>query len=161
MLLRSCFVAVPIRAFRHWRVLFHIPVFSFAFAAGCNRFALARARRARPATNAGPLSGVIRDRLLKDAAHSGDAQRVATFFRGFLAAAAQTPASSAPQRTSRRAPSGPIYTRGQITQMATMRRRGQIGDKEWARWEHELITAGRDGRIAGALSLDDGIPRSR
>src|SRR6516164_4504702 len=32
-----------------------------------------------------PLSGVIRDRLLKDAASAGDAQRVVRFFQGFLA----------------------------------------------------------------------------
>src|SRR5215510_6677993 len=63
-------------------------------------------------------SGVIRDRLLKDAAAAGDAARVANFFRGYLAqagAAAQYPTRAA-------APSGKIYTRGQITQMAAMRR---------------------------------------
>src|SRR5262249_23299796 len=43
---------------------------------------------------------------------------------------------------------------GQITQMASMRRRGQIGDAEWARWEHELVAAGREGRIRGALNND-------
>jgi hypothetical protein len=32
-----------------------------------------------------------------------------------------------------------------------MRRRGEIGDEEWARWEHELVAAGREGRILGAL----------
>src|SRR5215468_8534731 len=42
------------------------------------------------------FSGVIRDRLLKDAARSGDASRVANFFRGFNAAAGQAPAGQAP-----------------------------------------------------------------
>ena len=111
-------------------------------------------------------SGVIRDRLLKDAAAEGNAQRVATFFRGFLAAAGQAsagqaPASSVPQRTSRRAPSGQrIYDRSEITQMWNLRRQGKIDDQAWLRWEHELIAAGRDGRIVGALDID-GIPKSR
>src|SRR5262245_25559060 len=35
------------------------------------------------------FSGVIRDRLLKDAARAGDASRVANFFRAYLAAAGQ------------------------------------------------------------------------
>lgn len=94
-------------------------------------------------------SGVIRDRLLKDAAAAGDAARVANFFRGYLAqagAAAQYPTRAA-------APSGKIYTRGQITQMAAMRRRGEINDTEWAKWENEVIRARREGRIAGALDL--------
>src|SRR5262245_3253127 len=32
-----------------------------------------------------PYSGVIRDRLLKDAARAGDAQRMVNIFRGFIA----------------------------------------------------------------------------
>jgi hypothetical protein len=43
------------------------------------------------------------------------------------------------------------YARSQITQMAAMRRRGEISDAEWAKWEHELIAAGKEGRIRGAL----------
>src|SRR5215475_7591333 len=31
-----------------------------------------------------PYSGIIRDRLLKDAAHAANAQRVISFFKGFL-----------------------------------------------------------------------------
>jgi len=41
-----------------------------------------------------------------------------------------------------------------------MRRKGQIGDEEWARWEYELVAAGREGRIVGALGVD-GVPVSR
>jgi hypothetical protein len=103
-----------------------------------------------------PYSGVIRDRLLKDAVRAANAQRVITFFKGFLAAAGQAPAG---QRSYPTSSGKPIYTRGQITQMASMRRRGQIGDAEWARWEHELVAAGREGRIKGALN-NDGIPVS-
>ena len=39
-----------------------------------------------------PYSGIIRDRLLKDAAQAANASRVASFFKGFLAAAGQAPA---------------------------------------------------------------------
>jgi len=109
-----------------------------------------------------PYSGIIRDRLLKDAVAAANAPRVASFFKGFLAASGQAPASPAPAgRTSRRAPSGaPIYTRAQINQMWSMRRKGEINDQEWARWEHELVAAGREGRIVGALGID-GIPVTR
>jgi hypothetical protein len=94
-------------------------------------------------------SGVVRDRLLKAAAAAGDAQRVINFFRGFIAAG-NVPANTAARSAT---PSGKVYTRGQITQMASMRRRGEIGDAEWMRWEHEIIAAGREGRIRGALDL--------
>src|SRR5262249_4573762 len=80
-----------------------------------------------------PYSGIIRDRLLKDAAHAANAQRVASFFKGFLRE--QGAAGQTPQRTSRRAPPGkPIYTRSQISQMWSMRRKGEINDAEWAKW---------------------------
>ena len=94
------------------------------------------------------FSAVIRDRLLKDAVAAGNASRVANFFTSFIAA------GNFPNPAARSAtPSGRTYTRGQITLMAAMRRRGQIGDAEWARWEHELVAAGREGRIIGALDL--------
>jgi hypothetical protein len=102
-------------------------------------------------------SGIIRDRLLKDAAAAANAQRVISIFQGFLREVGA--AGQAPQRTSRASSGKPIYTRGQITQMASMRRRGQIGDAEWMKWEHELIAAGREGRIRGGLN-NDGVPIS-
>jgi len=104
-------------------------------------------------------SGIIRDRLLKDAAAAASAQRVINIFRGFLreaGAAGQAPAG----RASRASSGKPVYSRGQIAQMASMRRRGQIGDAEWAKWEHEIVAAGREGRIRGALNID-GVPVSR
>ena len=107
-----------------------------------------------------PYSGIIRDRLLKDAARAANAQRVANFFQGFLAAAGQAPAAHTSQRTPR-TPSGQrIYTRPQIEAMWQRRRQGKIDDAAWARWEHELVAAGREGRIAGALNID-GVPVSR
>ena len=87
---------------------------------------------------------------MKDAAAAGNASRVANFFKGFLAA------GNAPANTAARSatPSRkPTYVRSQITQMAAIRRRGEIGDAEWARWEHELVAAGKEGRILGALDL--------
>src|SRR5262245_30772883 len=54
------------------------------------------------------FSGVIRDRLLKYAAHAADASRVANFFRAYLAAAGQAPAGQASAgRISRRAATTP------------------------------------------------------
>jgi hypothetical protein len=110
-----------------------------------------------------PYSGIIRDRLLKDAAAAANAQRVASFFKGFLreqGAAGQSSASPAPQRSRRAASGKPLYTRDQITQMWARRRKGEINDADWARWEHELIAAGREGRVIAALNAD-GIPVSR
>jgi hypothetical protein len=110
-----------------------------------------------------PYSGAIRDRLLKDAAATGDVQRLIRFFRGFLreqGAAGQAPASPASQRTSRAPPGQRIYDRSEIVRMWARRRKGQISDEAWARWEAELVAAGREGRIRAALGID-GIPVSR
>jgi len=109
------------------------------------------------------FSGVIRDRLLKDAARSGDASRVANFFRAYLAAAGQVSAEQAPAgRAPRRAattPSGQrIYDRSEITRMWERRRQGKIDDQSWARWEAELCRASAEGRIRGGLD-QDGNPR--
>src|SRR5262249_34418005 len=80
-------------------------------------------------------SGIIRDRLLKDAAAAANAQRVISIFQGFLrevGAAGQAPAG----RASRASSGKPVYTRGQILQMAAMRRRGQICHPERATRDH-------------------------
>jgi len=111
------------------------------------------------------FSGVIRDRLLKDAARAGDASRVANFFRAYLAAAGQVSAGQAPTgRAPRRAsttPSGQrIYDRSEIVHMWERRRKGLIGDEAWARWENELCRASAEGRVRAALDRD-GIPVSR
>src|SRR5262245_18294455 len=101
-------------------------------------------------------SGIIRDRLLKDAANAANAPRVASFFRGFLAAAGQAPATRAS-----RAPSGQrIYDRAEITRMWDRRRKGQISDEAWGRWEAELCRASAEGRVRGALNAD-GVPLSK
>jgi hypothetical protein len=109
-------------------------------------------------------SGVIRDRLLKDAVAAGDAQRLVNFFRGFLreqgGAGPPAAAGHASQRAAR-APSGQrVYDRSEITRMWTLRRQGKIDDQAWLRWEHELCRASKEGRVRGALDAD-GVPRSR
>src|SRR5262249_29686896 len=86
----------------------------------------------------GTFSGVIRDRLLKDAARAGDAPRVANFFRGYLAAARQTPVAHTSQRAFRASSGQRIYDRAEITRMWNRRRKGLIGDEAWSRWEAEL-----------------------
>jgi hypothetical protein len=109
-------------------------------------------------------SGVIRDRLLKDAAAAGDAQRLVKFFQGFLqeqgGAGQPAAAGSAPRRAAR-APSGQrIYDRSEITRMWNLRRQGKINDADWLKWEHELCRASKEGRVRAALGID-GIPISR
>jgi len=108
-------------------------------------------------------SGVIRDRLLKDAARAANASRVASFFQGFLAqAGGQIPAGQAPaRRRASTTPSGQrIYDRSEITRMWNLRRQGKIDDQAWMRWEAELCRASAEGRVRGALDAD-GIPVSR
>jgi len=94
-------------------------------------------------------SRVPRQRLLNEAAERGDANRVVAFFHGFLS---EGTAPLGPTRYPSSAAT--IYTRAEITKMAALRRQGKIDDQAWARWEHEMVAAGREGRIAGALSLD-------
>jgi len=45
--------------------------------------------------------------------------------------------------------------------MARLRRKGAINDADWARWEYELVAAGREGRVVGALDPVAGIPVTR
>jgi len=107
-----------------------------------------------------PYSGIIRDRLLKDAVRAGDASRVAGFFKGYLAAAGRAPAAHASQRTPRTLSGTRIYSRDEITRMWERRRKGAVSDADWARWEYELCRASAEGRIRGGLN-NDGIPVSR
>jgi hypothetical protein len=111
------------------------------------------------------FNGCTRQSLLNRAVAAGNAARVTLFFKNFLAEAGSADAANTAgqprPRQGRSAPSGkPIYSRGQILQMASMRRRGQIGDAEWAKWEYELCLASREGRVAGALGID-GVPVTR
>ena len=110
-----------------------------------------------------PYSGYRRQDLLNDATAKGDAGRVIVIFKGFIAAAGGQPAQPAqPGQPVRWAmpnyppaqSSGRQISRDQILQMASLRRKGQINDADWARWERELFAAGRERRIRGALDAD-------
>jgi hypothetical protein len=48
---------------------------------------------------------------------------------------------------------GRVYSREQVRQAYERRRRGQYSDDEWRRVEHDIIAAGREGRISGGLAL--------
>jgi hypothetical protein len=110
------------------------------------------------------FNGCSRQSLLNDAVARGNAFRVIQIFKGFLreqgGAGQPAAAGSAPRRAAR-APSGQrVYDRSEITRMWARRRKGQISDEVWARWEAELVAAGREGRIRAALGID-GVPVSR
>jgi hypothetical protein len=74
------------------------------------------------------LSGQIRQQLLDDAVAKGNAGRVIAFFRGFL----QEAAAGRHGQPGQAAGGNPLYTRAQITQMASLRRKGVYSDAEWA-----------------------------
>ena len=104
-----------------------------------------------------PYSGIIRDRLLKDATAAVDPRRVIRFFQGFLreigqpAQSGQPMASVLPASYPPAQSSGRIYSREDITRMAALHRRKAISDEEYARWENEFIRAANEGRVRGAL----------
>jgi hypothetical protein len=56
---------------------------------------------------------------------------------------------------------GNIYTRQQITDFYKQRRDGHINDANWARREADIIAAGREGRVVGAINPVDGTEMSR
>ena len=105
-------------------------------------------------------SGRLRQQLLDAAIARGDAVSVVAFFNGFLREAAgqhgQGPAWPRQATTGK-----PVYSRAQILEPAVLRRKGAISEADWAAWEHELVAAGREGRIADALPLDADNGRSR
>ena len=102
-----------------------------------------------------PLTGRPRQQILNDAIASTDANRVAAFFRGFQqTVGSQSPSSAAPApNRARSSGNKPIYTRAQIAQLYSAHRQGAyVGrEAEWQRLEYELIAAGREGRISGAV----------
>jgi hypothetical protein len=111
-------------------------------------------------------SGYRRQDLLNDATAEGAAQRVIAIFRGFLAAVGQ---SGQPgqfgqigQPGPRQAvqPNGRIYTRPEIQKLYSQYMRGAYRGREaeWRALEADIIAAGREGRIIGALDLQTGLP---
>jgi hypothetical protein len=111
-----------------------------------------------------PYNGVPRTQLLRQAVNAGDANRVVRFYQGFLneigryAPAGQQRASQ-PRQSA--ASGSRVYTRPQIADLYKQRREGRIDDARWARIEADIVAAGAQGRVAGALNLRDGTAMSR
>ena len=108
-----------------------------------------------------PHTGWQRQELLNEAIAAGSGTRVIAFFRGFIREVGQTSAQpvfdwgpgQVLERTRPR-PQGAVYTREQIKHFYELHRKGKfIGrEDEWNRLEHEIVRAGREGRILGGLS---------
>jgi hypothetical protein len=98
-----------------------------------------------------PYSGSVRSQLMRNAVASGDSHRVVSFYKGFLAQHGATARGSSPRRT---APSGTIYTRPQIAKLYEQRRLGQIKDAQWGPLEADIVKAGAEGRVVGAIGPD-------
>jgi hypothetical protein len=96
---------------------------------------------------------------MRNAVANGDTSRVVAFYRGFLAESGHH-APSGQQRAyqSRQPATGakPIYSREQIADYYKARRAGAIPDSKWAAIENDILKAGAEGRVAGALNLRDG-----
>ena len=105
------------------------------------------------------FSGATRSQLLRNAVANGDAFRVVRFYQGFLAEAGQSQYRSYQSRRSPQA-SGKIYSRGEIKQLYESRRLGGIDAAKWGAIENDIIAAGREGRIVGAVG-PDGTEMSR
>jgi hypothetical protein len=105
-------------------------------------------------------SGQTRSQLLRNAVANSDAARVVRFYQGFQQEAGHH--APANQR-SRRSPqaSGNIYTRPQIKSLYEQRRLGRINDQKWAPLEADIVAAGREGRVVGAIHPVDGTEMSR
>jgi hypothetical protein len=102
-------------------------------------------------------SGAVRSQLLRDAVAKGDSARVAAIYHGFQQETGhQAPAHQSRAPQSRPAATGGprIYSRQDIANLYARRRKGEINDATWARWEPAIIKAANEGRIAGGLDRD-------
>jgi hypothetical protein len=102
------------------------------------------------------LSGEVRQRLLNAAIQRGDSSSVVAFFKAYQRESGSTHAAS-PASGGRGRSSGnkPIYTRAQVAQLYAAHQKGLFAgrESEWARQEHDIIAAGREGRILGATDV--------
>jgi hypothetical protein len=108
-----------------------------------------------------PYAGETRSQLLRRAVAAGDAHRVVRFYQGFMQEAGHH-APAGHQRAPQSRPAatgGNVYTR--LANFYKQRRDGRINDANWARREADIIAAGREGRVIGALNLTDGTEMSR
>jgi hypothetical protein len=95
--------------------------------------------------------------LLNDAIASGDANRIAAFFRGFQQEAGNTqpPAYANTASTRTRSSGRPIYTRTQIKEIYRPHQQGAyVGrEAEYARLDADIIRASAEGRILGGVDV--------
>jgi hypothetical protein len=109
-------------------------------------------------------SGAVRSQLLRNAVSNGDAGRVAAIYQGFQQEAGQyAPVGQHRAYQSRQPASGGarVYSREQIKRLYDQRRAGAIPDSKWAAIENDIVKAGAEGRVVGALNLTDGTALSR
>jgi hypothetical protein len=101
------------------------------------------------------MSGRVRQTLLNEAISVGDARQVKTIFDRYRGQSTSTSSHASTSSGRRSSPYKPTYTRQQITQLYEQHRRGAYNgrEQEWARLEHDIIAAGREGRIFGAVDL--------
>jgi len=100
-------------------------------------------------------SGFTRQQLFDDSVRTGNAHRVISLLRSFQQAVAAGRTTTDPPIVGQRGPHGKrIYTRADILNMSNLRRQGRINDVDWMAWEMEMVAAGREGRIIGAVPLD-------
>jgi len=97
------------------------------------------------------LSGRPRQMHLNDAIQAADAARVASFFRGFLAEAGQSPQQ--PQHAPSTPTGKPTYTRAQITQAANDFVRGRTSQAEYERLARDMHAALAEGRLVGPMPM--------
>jgi hypothetical protein len=100
-----------------------------------------------------PLTGQPRQALLNSAIAASDANRVIAFFRGFQQQVGSTQQTPAASQRARSPASGKIYTREEIARLYRQHQQGAyVGrEAEWARLEVDIVRAGAEGRILGAL----------
>ena len=98
------------------------------------------------------LSGEVRQRLLNAAIQRGDTTAVLAFFKSYEREAGGTQSSSpAPGRTRSASSGKQTYTRPQIAALYEQRRQGLWAGREaeWARIEHDIFAAQKEGRVQG------------
>lgn len=104
------------------------------------------------------LTGKPRQTLLNDAISKGSAARAIEFFRRFQQeeAGGTSQTYSVPYQRRTRSYDKPIYTRDQIAKLYDQHLRGAYRGREaeWARLEHEIIAAGREGRILNPVDVE-------
>ena len=94
------------------------------------------------------LSGHTRQQWLNDAMARGDAARVASFFRGFLAEAGQSPQRQSPPQAGTIGGSGRVYSREDIKRASKDYLRGRISEADYQKLSADMHAAVNEGRIS-------------